>query len=351
MTAEPTQLQERKTLKWYLNQPAYKARFEQMMGERASQFMTSILNAAGSRNFQNVEPTSILAAAAVAATLNLPIDKNLGYAWIIPYGKLAQFQIGWKGFVQLAIRSGQYAGMNAFTVNQEALAGYDNIGDPLIEWSKLDKTKPAVGYAFAWRLNTGFSKIVYWTREEVQAHAKRYSQAYKANHKDSPWFTDFDKMALKTVIMNSLRSWGILSIELREATERDQSAAIDIEAEPIFVDNEVTEDEEPAEGASKADTLAAKLAQERTIQQREPGEEDEAETSPAQQKPKPGEFTEAEKLRSALTDAYVFAVEEAGEKAAKEALYASTGKRSVAQVTDAALQDGLNALAEAARKK
>jgi recombination protein RecT len=240
--SEPTQAMQKGptegTLKWYLQQPAYKERFNQMLGERASQFMASIINTASAKNFEGVEPRSILAAAAVAATLNLPIDKNLGFAWIIPYKNMATFQIGYKGYIQLALRSCQYAGMNAVTVNAEALAGYDAIGDPIIDWGKLDETKPAVGYAFAWRLTTGFTKIAYWSKEKMVAHAERYSQAYRAGRKDSPWFTNFDMMALKTLIGNSLRKWGILSIEMQTALERDQSAAIDIEASPIYVDNE-----------------------------------------------------------------------------------------------------------------
>lgn len=155
------------TLKQLLQQDAYKSRFNAMLGNRAPQFMASIINIASSTNFRNVEPKSILAAAAVAATLDLPIDKNLGFAWIIPYGRLAQFQIGYKGVVQLALRSGQYAGMNASKVNGEALTGYSRIGDPIIEWDKVDRTKPASGYAFGWELINGFYKIVYWTRDEV----------------------------------------------------------------------------------------------------------------------------------------------------------------------------------------
>lgn len=238
--SEPTQAMQRTkgTLKDLLSQPAYKERFNAMLGERAPQFMASLINVASGKSFANVEPRSIIAAAAVAATLNLPIDKNLGFAWVIPYGNLASFQIGYKGYIQLALRSCQYAGMNAVTVNQEALGGFDAIGDPIIIWDKLDETKPAIGYAFAWRLTTGFTKVVYWSREKMEAHAKKYSQAYRAGRKDSPWFSNFDIMALKTVIGNALRRWGILSTEMQTALERDQSAAMDIESSPIYVDND-----------------------------------------------------------------------------------------------------------------
>lgn len=271
------------TLKWYLDQPGYRRRFEQMLGKRSTQFCASIINVASAKNFERVQPQSIIAAAAIAATLDLPIEKSLGFAWVIPYGNMAQFQIGWKGVVQLAIRSGQYAKMNAFTVNAEALGGFDDVGEPVIIWENLDETKEPVGYAFAWKLIGGFSKIVYWSKKKVEAHAKKYSQAYKAGRKDSPWFSDFDKMALKTVIMNSLRSWGILSVEMRQAVDMDQTAAIDIEASPVYLDNLNDEagDAEPPNG-NRGDALAERLKNEpldtsATIEppQREPGEEEE----------------------------------------------------------------------------
>lgn len=264
------------TLKWYLDQPGYRRRFEQMLGKRASQFCASIINVASSKSFERVQPQSVIAAAAVAATLDLPIEKSLGFAWVIPYGNMAQFQIGWKGIVQLALRSGQYTGMNAFVVNREALGGFNEIGDPIILWENLDETKEAVGYAFAWKLVGGFSKIVYWSKKKIEAHARKYSQAFKAGRKDSSWFTDFDKMALKTVIMNSLRSWGILSVELRQAVELDQTAAIDIDAEPVYLDNEFQEVDEPP--GNRAAALAERLKREPLADpaptMREPGEEE-----------------------------------------------------------------------------
>lgn len=232
-------------LRWYLEdaESGYRTRLQQMMGsKRAPQFFSSVMNLANtSAKFKEVEPRSIIAAAVIAATLDLPIDRNMGFAWIIPYGKLAQFQIGYKGWIQLALRSGKYAGMNAVIVNEDAWQGWDMIGDPVIRWDLIDKTKPAIGYCFAWRLTTGFTKMVYWSKEQVEAHASRYSQAYKQKKKDSPWFTHFDEMGLKTVISNALRRWGIMSVEYQElqiAYERDQSAAIDIDATPIYPDND-----------------------------------------------------------------------------------------------------------------
>ncbi|MEN3329095.1 MAG: recombination protein RecT [Acidobacteriota bacterium] len=237
-------------LRWYLEdeKSGYRRRLEMMVGQRLPQFTASLLSlSSSSSKFKQVEPTSIIASAVIAASLDLPINQNMGYAWIIPYGKLAQFQVGYKGWIQLAQRTGKYAGMNASIVTADMWQGWDLIGDPMIDWSKFDASQDAVGYCFAWKLITGFTKIVYWDRATVQAHAERYSKAYRyglthpteRNAKDSPWFTHFDQMGLKTVISNSLRKWGIMSVEYQQmqvAFERDQSAAIDIDAVPIYPD-------------------------------------------------------------------------------------------------------------------
>jgi recombination protein RecT len=277
MTDQPTNgnngeqaIATRNTLRWYLESAdsPYQARINQLLGQRAPQFAASLMSLAhSSKQFAQVRPSSVIAAGVIAATLDLPIDKNLGFAWIIPYGELAQFQIGYKGYVQLALRSGRYAGMNAVKVNAEALGGFDQIGDPLIKWDQLDETKEAIGYAFAWRLTTGFTKVVYWPKKAVEAHAQKYSQAYRAKKKDSPWFGEFDKMALKTLITISLKRWGIMSVEDRFqlAFERDQSAAIDIDATPIYPDNETESagDEQTTEAApADLSNLTEKLTKE-----------------------------------------------------------------------------------------
>jgi len=181
----------------------------------------------------DVEPRSILASAIIAASLDLSIDKNLGQAWIIPYRKgdrkLAQFQLGTRGITQLAHRSAAYERMNAKPVNSEALNGYDSVGEPVIDWSKLDETKEPVGYVFTFKLKTGFIKTCYWTKAKMEAHAKRYSPAYRAGY-DTPWKTHFTEMAIKTIIANELRHWGILSIEMQKGFTEDQGMHADIDA-------------------------------------------------------------------------------------------------------------------------
>lgn len=229
------------TLSDLLKAPAYAQRFREVLKDRSDQFISSVLSVGNT--MPDVDPKSIIASAMNAAALNLPVNKNLGFAWIVPYKKdgqkLAQFQVGYKGFLQLALRTSQYERMNAKPINVEAFAGFDGVGEPIINWEKVDETKPAVGYAFAWKLVTGFTKVCYWTKAKVEAHAQRYSQAYRSGY-ESPWKTHFDEMAMKTVIKNELSRWGILSIDLERAIKTDQ-AIINEEGEAEYVDVTATE--------------------------------------------------------------------------------------------------------------
>lgn len=194
----------------------YKKRFAEMLGKRAPQFIASISNLVGqSEQLAECEPRSIILSAVMAATLDLPIEKSLGYAYVVAYGQTATFQIGYKGLIQLALRTGQYAGMRDAIVNAEAFKGYDEIGEPIIDWSALDETKDPVGYAFAWRMLNGFRKTVYWSREKCLAHGKQFSRSF--SKPSSPWTTSRDAMCLKTVIRAALSKYGIMSVEMQRA--------------------------------------------------------------------------------------------------------------------------------------
>lgn len=220
----------------FLELPQYKARFGEVLGNRAPQFMASLVTLSNDYNLAKCEPRSVIAAAMIAAVLDFPIEKSLGFAHIVPYGDKAQFQMAAKGYVQLALRSGQYHRLNAKPVNAEAFEGYDEVGEPKIRWEFLDETKPVIGYVVAWKLANGFTKVAYWPKGKVEAHAAQFSQAYKRKKMDSPWFTNFDKMALKTVVMNELRAWGILSVQMQKAMVHDQAVHADIDADPVYED-------------------------------------------------------------------------------------------------------------------
>ncbi len=236
-------------MKRMLSQDSVRDKLESCLGKRANQFATSILSlTARDEYLAKCKPDTILGAAMTAATLDLPIQKDLGFAWIIPYGNEAQFQMGYKGFIQLALRTGQYKRMNAEVVNDSMFGGFDAFGEPVIYWENFDPTKETVGYFFGYEMVNGFRKTAYWTKERVKDHAKRYSQGYRSKNK-SPWDTDFDMMALKTVVKNTLSKWGILSVELQQALVSDQ--AVQASDDRAYVDNgEVTaETEQEAKAA------------------------------------------------------------------------------------------------------
>ncbi|WP_123053118.1 recombinase RecT [Clostridium sp. JN-1] len=197
-----------------------KKRFEDMLDKQADGFITSLLNLKQDK-LKKCDNMTVLGSALKAASLKLPIDPNLGFAWIIPFknhGKLeAQFQIGYRGFIQMAQRSGQYKKLNVTEIYEGQLKSFN----PLTEEIELDldnkQSDAVIGYAAYFRLLNGFEKMVYWSKEKVTSHAKRFSKSFG----NGPWKTDFDAMARKTVLKNMLSTWGILSIDMQEAVISD----------------------------------------------------------------------------------------------------------------------------------
>lgn len=249
MSTELT-VKEPRTVKDYLALPAYKDRFTEVLNKRAPQFMAAITAVSQMPTLKDAEPRSVIAAAMVAATLDLPVNPTLGQAHIVAYKDrtgegIAQFQIGYRGLIQLALRSGQYKRLNAGPVNAEVFSGYDAVGEPSLDWTKFDPAKEIGGYFCAFELVNGFTKVVYWTKAQCEAHGKRFSKAYQKGYQSSPWFSDFDGMATKTVIKNALTKWGMLSVEMQNAVVHDQGAQTDVDREVKYVDAEertVTED-------------------------------------------------------------------------------------------------------------
>ena len=206
-----TAAKEAKTLKGMLEMPAYKNKFNEMLGKKAAGFMSSIIAVTNNNKYlAKANPASVIGAAAQAAMLDLPINQSLGFAYIVPYGNEAQFQLGYKGYIQLAQRSGQYVDIGAKTVYEGELE-YEN--------RLLDKFKfgertgdKVIGYLAYFRLTNGFEKMLFMTLDEMQAHAKKYSKNYKGGT-DKWGLTDFNTMAEKTVLKRLLSKYGPLSIE------------------------------------------------------------------------------------------------------------------------------------------
>lgn len=237
--------------KKFMGNDATKKRFNDILDKNASSFMASVVNAvSGNDKLAVCEPSSIMNAAFVAAALKLPIDPNLGFAYIIPYnsknnGNKAQFQLGWKGYVQLAVRTGLYEKINVSEIYEDELEFYNPItGDLKLTdingWEERYKTNGKVaGYYALFKLKTGFFKDMFMSHKEVDLHAKKYSQSYKKGW-SSIWSTDFDSMAKKTVLKQLLSKYGIMSVEMQQAFTDDQK--VDDE----YADNPQTEIQENA---------------------------------------------------------------------------------------------------------
>ena len=202
---------EAKTLKGMLEMPAYKNKFNEMLGKKAAGFMSSIIAVTNNNKLlAKANPATVIGAAAQAAMLDLPINQSLGFAYIVPYKGAAQFQLGYKGYIQLAQRSGQYVDIGAKTVYEGELE-YEN--------RLLDKFKfgertgdKVIGYLAYFRLTNGFEKMLFMELDEMIAHAKKYSKSYSGG--TEKWgLAEFDVMAEKTVLKRLLSKYGPLSIE------------------------------------------------------------------------------------------------------------------------------------------
>lgn len=204
------------TIKQLMSADSVKGRFEETLGKKAPQFMASVINLVnGDTNLQKCDQMSVIGSAMVAASLDLPIDKNLGYAWVVPYGNKATFQIGYKGFIQLALRTGQYRNINVIEVYEGELVKWDRLTEEIELDFEKKKSDKVVGYTGYFELVNGFRKTVYWSKEDIERHKKQFSKS------GFVWKENYDAMAMKTVIRNMLNKWGILSVDMQKAYVED----------------------------------------------------------------------------------------------------------------------------------
>ncbi len=226
MEAVVTQQKAPMALKTMLGAQQVKDRFSEILGKKAHRFISSILSVANNNALlQKAEPQSVLNAAVIAATLDLPINNSLGMAYIVPFNDnknhtcLAQFQLGYKGIVQLAIRSGQYHKINVTEVYEGEIKSENKFTG---EYEFGEKTSDkVVGYMAYFRLTSGFEKYLYMSKEQCEAHGKKYSQTYKRGF--GLWKDAFDEMSKKTVLKQLLSKFGVMSIDIQRAQTFDQS--------------------------------------------------------------------------------------------------------------------------------
>lgn len=226
MEAVVTQQKAPMALKTMLGAQQVKDRFSEILGKKAPGFISSILSVANNNALlQKAEPQSVLNAAVIAATLDLPINNSLGMAYIVPFNDnknhtcLAQFQLGYKGIVQLAIRSGQYHKINVTEVYEGEIKSENKFTG---EYEFGEKTSDkVVGYMAYFRLTSGFEKYLYMSKEQCEAYGKKYSQTYKRGF--GLWKDAFDEMSKKTVLKQLLSKFGVMSIDIQRAQTFDQS--------------------------------------------------------------------------------------------------------------------------------
>lgn len=218
------QEKETATLKEFLGSDVAKKQMKALLKDKAGYFAMALMQVVdGNEQLKNAEPQSIFNAGIASAILGLPVEKNLGFSYIVPYGDKAQFQIGYKGFIQLALRTGQYKLINSTAVKEGEIKLKNRLTGEIefnfIEDDDLRDSLKTIGYASYIEFNNGFRNTLYMSMKQVQAHAQKYSKSF--GYKNSVWTTNFDAMALKTVLKLNLAKFGALSVDFEKALQLD----------------------------------------------------------------------------------------------------------------------------------
>lgn len=217
-----------------LKNPAIQKKFNDVLKDKSNSFTSSLISLVNSDgNLSDSEPMSIVASAMQAAQLDLPIEKQLGLAYIVPFNgkdratgkwvKKAQFMLGYKGYIQLAQRSGQYRKLTVDVLYEGELIYWDRFKEDLKYDMNAKTSDEVVGYFGHFELLNGFEKTVYWTKEQVEKHRIENNKAKDKRKLTGVWASNYDAMAQKTVIRNLLSKWGILSIEMQNALVNDDT--------------------------------------------------------------------------------------------------------------------------------
>lgn len=239
----------------YLSQDAVKNKINEVIGGKNGQRFISAIVSATTNNpqLQECSNGSILSAALLGESLNLSPSPQLGQYYLVPFndnkkGKVAQFQLGYKGYIQLAIRSGQYKKLNVLAIKEGELVRFDPLNEEievhLIEDEEAREAAETIGYYAMFEYVNGFKKAMYWSKKKMEAHALKYSQGYAADKRKGTawtfWSKDFDGMAYKTMLRQLISKWGIMSIEMQSAIDADM-AVINDDGTKDYVDNQPDE--------------------------------------------------------------------------------------------------------------
>lgn len=243
------------TVKSLFNRDDVKRKFQELLGKRSTSFITSVLQIVSQNHLlAKADPASVYQAAAVAATLDLPLNNNLGFAYIVPYNTkqadgstktVAQFQMGYKGFIQLAQRSGQFKTIASTPVYQGQIVEANPLTGYQFDFTKKE-SDTAIGYAAYFKLLNGFEATWYMTIDQLKKHGSRYSKTF--GNKSGLWNNDFEAMASKTVLKLLLSKFAPLSVDMQRAVITDQSIINDAETEDVtYIDNEDVKVDKEAE--------------------------------------------------------------------------------------------------------
>lgn len=233
--------QQRLGISAYLSKDAVKSQVNAIVGRNADQFITSIISAVSANpQLQDCTNASIVSAALVGQSLKLSPSPQLGQYYFVPYRNnktgttQAQFQIGYRGLIQLALRSGQYRKLNVLAIKEGELVHFDPINEDievnLIEDEEAREAAPTIGYYAMFEYLNGFRKAIYWSRSKMERHAERYSKGYAAQKGYTFWEKDFDAMAYKTMLRQLIQKWGIMSIDLQQAMATDYTIGDTVES-------------------------------------------------------------------------------------------------------------------------
>lgn len=230
MTKNEVVVKPKQTIADLAHDETYTNRLQELLGKRAPQFITSVLTLVNSNvDLNQCDPKKVFSTCLKSASLDLPLDQNLGFAYVLPYknsstGKVTpQFQMGYKGFIQLAMRSGEYENIGVREVYENELQGYDEFtGEELVRFMPDDtRGEKIIGYVAYFITRKGFRKRLYMSQESLNAHGAKYSKSYNKNN--GIWKTEPDAMKKKTVLKLLLSRWGILSTQLQQAITDDQA--------------------------------------------------------------------------------------------------------------------------------
>lgn len=264
--------QQKTSLTAYLTNDAVKNQINNVIGgKNGSRFVSSIISAVQvNPALQECTNPSILSAALLGESLKLSPLPQLGQYYMVPFNnnkkgyKEAQFQLGYKGYIQLAIRSGQYKKLNVLAIKEGELVRFDPLNEEievnLIDDEEAREETETIGYYAMFEYTNGFKKAMYWSKKKMEAHALKYSKGYQAKKGYTFWEKDFDAMAYKTMLRQLISKWGIMSIDMLSAMDADMAVIhedgtkdyVDIDNEETVAADQEIHEEEVSEETSQA---------------------------------------------------------------------------------------------------